>query len=388
LDLAVEGKKARRSCRSALIRLRGGYRGSRKEFRQVVTNYWKPFGIKPKKMWFDLLCSREDTYDPRYIPDDLWWTKIYPFYNKVDFRQAYTDKCTFQRQFPWMKQPETIFYNSNRIYYNGMGQLITYPEAVRLLEQEPEFVIKPAIYSGEGRDILFHTKYESERAHQYEGKQPDTLVKFLSDEGEWLKLYDRDFIVQRIVRQHPVLAELHASSINTIRVISFLFGNSVHILSCILRMGRDGSRLDNINAGGLCCAILPDGHLKLPALDASGQQTCMHPNGRKLDDIQVPSFDKVIETVKKAHVNIPQFRIIGWDFAVDEFGEPVLIEYNGAPEMNQKTCGPAFGPLTEAVLAEVFLNQPQMDVIPDDLFFHPIKPVHEPEKMLSDFVNT
>ena len=75
------------------------------------------------------------------------------------------------------------------------------------------------------------------------------------------------------------------------------------------------------------------------------------------DKIKVPSYDKILEAVRIAHKDIPHFRIIGWDFSIDENGEPVFIEYNGAPAMNQVSFGPLFGELTESVLNTIFLNE-------------------------------
>ncbi|WZL78695.1 hypothetical protein QBE55_00540 [Eubacteriales bacterium mix99] len=56
----------------------------------------------------------------------------------------------------------------------------------------------------------------------------------------------------------------------------------------------------------------------------------------------------------------PHFRIIGWDFSVDELGDPVLIEYNGAPGMNQISRGPLFGDLTEPALNTIFLHADEL----------------------------
>ena len=54
---------------------------------------------------------------------------------------------------------------------------------------------------------------------------------------------------------------------------------------------------------------------------------------------------------------LPYFDIIGWDFAVDENGEPVCIEYNVMPEPNQISCGPTFGELSEEVFKDVFIDK-------------------------------
>ena len=68
-------------------------------------------------------------------------------------------------------------------------------------------------------------------------------------------------------------------------------------------------------------------------------------------------FDKIIETVKRLHPTLPYFSIIGWDYAVDDCGDPVFIEFNTMPEPNQISCGPTFGALTDDVLRDVFIDK-------------------------------
>ncbi len=339
-DLFWEANNARRTCRSQLAFLKGGYCGDKYLFRSQVLPFWRKYGIKPDKMWYDLYCYKDGTYDPCYIPEDLYWERIYPACNSPGFRHAYTDKCFYHKLFPYLKQPRTILRNSNHCFFDGSGKIIRFREAVNLLQSENSFVIKPAIHSGEGINIFF---YEHD---QY----PDL------DFQKLLQAYYSDYIVQEVAAQHKVLAAIHPKSLNTIRVISFLFQGDVHISSSILRMGTAGSRLDNFSAGGIACPILPDGRLGGKAITKRSQWLTSHPNGTVLSRIQIPSYQRILAAIRRAHKDIPHFRIIGWDFSIDEAGDPVLIEYNGAPGMNQISCGPLFGDLTEPVLNTIFLH--------------------------------
>ncbi|HHU64005.1 MAG TPA: hexapeptide transferase [Clostridiales bacterium] len=341
VDLYTEARKARTSCRRQLATIKGGYRGSNRLFRTQVLPFWKRYGIKPKKMWYDLYCYKDEKYDPRYIPEDIYWQKIYPAFNKPSFRQAYTDKCFYKQLFPYLKQPRTIIRNSNNCFFDSCGNIISFDRAKSLLEAEQRFVIKPAIYSGEGVDIFFYEKDNNNNI----------------DLQSLMKSYGSNYIVQEVVSQHEVLASIHPQSLNTIRVISFLFRGKVHISSSILRMGVGGSRLDNVSAGGLACPILPDGRLKERAMNIRSQWMTRHPDGAVFADIKIPSYDKVLAAVDRAHRAVPHFRIVGWDFCIDEHGDPVFIEYNGAPALNQVSCGPLFGDLTESVLNTIFLNE-------------------------------
>ncbi len=341
VDLYMEARKARNSCRRQLDSVQGGCKGSNHLFRSQVLSFWGKYGIKPKKMWFDLYCYKDGKYDPRYIPEDLYWQKVYPALNRPDFRHAYTDKCFYNKLFPNIKQPRTILRNSNQCFFDGSGKILCFSEARALLESEKSFVIKPAVYSGEGVDIFFYDR----EANQ------DIDIQGL------MKAYGSNYIVQGIATQHEVLASIHPSSLNTIRVISFLFQREVHISSSILRMGVAGSRLDNVSAGGLACPIHADGRLAKEAINSKSQWTTSHPAGTVFEQIRIPSYEQVIAVIHKAHKDIPHFRILGWDFSIDQEGDPVLIEYNGAPGLNQVSCGPLFGDLTESVLDAIFLNK-------------------------------
>lgn len=172
-----------------------------------------------------------------------------------------------------------------------------------------------------------------------------------------MKLYTSDYIIQEIAEQHSILANIHSKSLNTIRVISYLFEEKVHISSSILRMGVSGSRLDNVSAGGLACPIRPDGTLEDKAINKSSQWITSHPDGAIFKEIKIPSYQRILDAIQRAHRHIPHFKIIGWDFSIDASGEPLLIEYNGAPGLNQVTCGPLFGEHTALVLYSIFIKE-------------------------------
>lgn len=347
VDLMAEARSARKSCKRGLSKIKGGYKGSNNQYNSEVLSFWKQYGIKPDKMWYDLYCYKDGEYDPRYIPEDLYWRRIYPTLNRSSFRHAYTDKCFYNQLFPYLRQPRTILRNSNNCFYDGSGNIINSNKAKIILESESSFVIKPAIYSGEGVDICFYDKEE------------DYEVDYI----KLMNSYGTDYIIQEIATQHKILESIHPKSLNTIRVISFLFQGEVHISSSILRMGVGGSRLDNVSAGGLACPILPDGRLAEKAINREIKWVTSHPSGAIFKDVIIPSYDKIIESVRRAHKNIPHFRIIGWDFSIDEEEEPVFIEYNGAPGLNQVSCGPLFGELTESVLDYIFVNKSNMSTI-------------------------
>ena len=331
-----------RHIKDLLKSVNNGYDGSVSEFRKTVLSYWEPYGVKPDKYWYDLFCRELDHYEPRYIPDTIWYNDILPYFNYIAINKAYRDKGMYSRILQGVKKPETVVKNIAGYYFDGDGERpISREEAVSLCEKEEHLIFKPSVNSGSGRSITFF-----DRDLPGSEKIEDIFGRF-----------KYNFVVQRLVKQHPDLAAINEQSLNTIRVMSFYFKGEVRILSTILRMGGVGARVDNISAGGISCVIRPDGRLAEKAVTRKSEWTDEHPSGIKFRDITVPSFDRIIDTVKRLHPTLPYFGIIGWDYAVDESGDPVFIEFNTMPEPNQISCGPTFGDLTDEVLKDVYIEK-------------------------------
>jgi hypothetical protein len=164
-----------------------------------------------------------------------------------------------------------------------------------------------------------------------------------------------------VIRQHPALNDIHAASLNTIRMVSLILEGQVHILSSILRMGVGSSRVDNASSGGITCGIHPDGRLKDVAFSINGVRLDQHhPQGFEFSKGAIPSFEQAKAMIRTLHARLGHFRLVYWDVAIDEAGEPVLIESNlrtGGLNVIQYNNGPLFGDLTEKVLTEVYLSR-------------------------------
>ena len=310
-----------------------------KEYEEIIVPYWKKYNYKPAKYWYEIFCDSDKKVDPRYIPDDLYYGEMIPYFSNSQFRRFGEDKCYHDIWFPDIKRPETICKNIAGVYYSPDMEPITFDEAVTLAVDYPdECLIKPSIDSGEGRLIKFFT--------------PETISREII--SETFKDMGANFIMQAAVKQHETLSMLNPSSLNTIRVVSFFFEGEVHVLSCNLRVGAPNSKVDNVGAGGFACQVRMDGSLEPLAVNRKAEWVEEVSNGIKFADVKVPEFDKVIETVKFAHKRLAHFKLIGWDFSVDKEGEPVMIEFNTCPGSNQITCGPTFGDLTDRVLDDFF----------------------------------
>ena len=338
VESAFRKNKYTKRGKARIKRMNGGY-DCDKEYDTVVLPFWKRFGYKPKKLWYQIYCDKDKKIDPRYMPDDLYYGEIVPYFSNTQFRRFAEDKCYHDVWFQDLNRPITICKNIAGVFYDGEKNIINKEKAVTLCtEYGEEMIIKPSIDSGEGRLISFFNP---------EKDNIDKLKKLLDD-------LQANYIVQGVVKQHPVLEKMNPSSLNTIRVVSFLFEGEVYILSVILRIGAKNARVDNIGAGGFACRIHEDGRLFETGVNRKAEWVEENAYGVKFADITIPSVGKVIEIIKDKHKLLAHFKIIGWDFAIDRDENPVFIEYNLCPGQNQITCGPTFGDLTDRVLDEFF----------------------------------
>jgi hypothetical protein len=303
-----------------------------------IREYWKPYTQNFRLDSHQLYTSVTGIFDCRYIPDDLYYAVINPYFNKL--KSPLANKSFFPLLFD-CKTPDSIVHKSNGLYLDNDFRIISLEAAVDLCQRHDSVIFKPSLDTHGGKKV--------------------SLVN-CEDRNDLIKAFEDyssvpSFIVQEVIKQHQSMSAIHQSSINTIRVVSLILNNKVHILSHVLRMGVNNSIVDNASSGGIVCGITSDGHLKSKAYSADGTQHDRHPQGFVFENYEIPSFDKILNLVKSQAPRLSYNKLIGWDISVGKDGEPVLIEANlESPQLDflQYTNGPVFGDLTDDVLCEVF----------------------------------
>ena len=140
-------------------------------------------------------------------------------------------------------------------------------------------------------------------------------------------------LIEEYVVQNKIIASLHPSSINTLRIVTLRADNGKnHILYAFIRIGNEGRVVDNINSGGMAAPInLKSGIINNIAFDKNINYYEFHPlTGIKIVGLQIPMWKEAKNLVLKAAELIPQVRYIGWDVALTE-SAPILIEANYFP---------------------------------------------------------
>lgn len=154
------------------------------------------------------------------------------------------------------------------------------------------------------------------------------------------------YLVEALIVQHPKMASLIPASVNSLRMITFFDGTTVHVMEAILRMGN-GAEVDNYARGGLYTVLdEKTGIAGFGAFDQFANTFDTHPiTGTPIVGFQVPLYGEVLRLLDTVARVVPEIPYVGWDVAIGEHG-PVIIEGNyntGVFQMKPSLTGNKIG---------------------------------------------
>ena len=307
--------------------------------KREIKDYFAQFSFKRiRTHWHRFYGGFCNQYSKNYIPQDFFFSHLEPALNNKDY-YAVQDKNLLQNVFKDVEQPKTVVRKIGGEFLMD-DQIVSQNVAIDACLKNGRIMIKPSIdtYGGLGVAKLDISAENSKSIH---AKLSDLFDS-----------YEKDFIVQEIVDQSDTMNALNATSLNTIRISTYLRKDEVVVLYSIVRFGTKGVHIDNITQGGFHCNINDDGSLHEHAYDEYKKTISRTDDGAILGDFTIPNYDGVKEMVLSIHQRLPYFRMISWDVALDSSERPVLIEFNafGQSIDFQSVNGPLFGEYTDEVM--------------------------------------
>ena len=138
------------------------------------------------------------------------------------------------------------------------------------------------------------------------------------------------FICEGLIKAHPVISALNPDSVNTVRLITYFDGNETHVHKCFMKMGQEGSFVDNGGAGGIFAAVNDEeGFFESNGIDEKGRRYETHPyTGITIKGYQLPAWDEALALGREISSKIPGFRFIGWDLTYTEDCKWIIVEGN------------------------------------------------------------
>lgn len=306
-----------------------------KDEKVLLKQQWGRLGLNIYEDIFKLYKTI-NKFDARYLSDDLYYPYILRKLNPQEFCVAMCHKAFYEKFFPGATQPTTYAKRIRGVFYDQANNVISEKDAKDIVVKVQSFIIKPTTDTCVGKNV-----------HKITDPATSNLSELFSRVGQ-------DFIIQEVVEQSTQAAELNPSSLNTIRISTLYLNGKFSVCSIVVKMGRDGSCVDNLGAGGLIIGVHNDGKLYDFAYDNKYNKYFQNGDcifkGKQIDGI-----DKAIKFVERLHTShLPHLSFVGWDIAINKYNEPVLIEANlkwPGIHFEQLCSGlPLFGDRTDEVI--------------------------------------
>lgn len=209
------------------------------------------------------------------------------------------------------------------------------------------------------RDTLFSERADLEQFKAFIGKHPVFFAKpynraggidacILDSNGNatselFEKLKKKHYQIEEIVKQCEEMAAFNASSVNTLRFLTFVTGEgSVEIFPLAgMRFGREGMVADNVTLhNGIGCNVdVARGCVCTQGIDCRGRIYEIHPDSKQqICGFAVPEWKKILAALKEIALVEPHLRLVGWDVTVNAAREVVFIEGNRRPDPAAFQC--------------------------------------------------
>ncbi len=314
---------------------------------QRYRNKWGKVSSNIPVLYMHLFPSFSGVDSADYVPDTLFFTHVEPMLNNVEYSRSFADKNLYSLLVDKSVLPEVLLRKIHGSWFDGEYNRVV--DTDKLLEdiaiRHSKVIIKHAVASQGGDNIV---------AAESDGNSLTSGGAIVN--AEWLnETFGDNFLLQAYVSQHVFYKRFNASSLNTLRVYTYrsVIDDSVHVLSAMLRVGGEGSVVDNISKGGKACGINSEGRLNGNVCDVYGNFHNQVGQVNVNQERELYMYQEVTDKARELAGKQFYTRLIGFDFCVDKAGEVKLIELNNydvGVDILQMCNGPLFGEFTDEII--------------------------------------
>lgn len=189
------------------------------------------------------------------------------------------------------------------------------------------------LQSSNDTDILAfmakHGKCIAKPTNKSQGEGIQVLTAASPELNQFLTEHKNEkYILEEFIAQHPDMAALNPTSVNTIRIMTARKGEHVHIIGAALRCGGANAVVDNFHHGGIAFPLdVSTGIVRATGKDMADLHTPQFRSpatGQIVVGFQVPYWDQVIQTVTKASHIFNEIGYIAWDIAITPTGVDIV----------------------------------------------------------------
>ena len=315
-----------------------------------IIQYYKELGFGNFTPLLHLFLEQKiHVRSKHFLPDELR-DAVMRVMNGHD-RNKYIDKNMYPLIVKTTRQPKNIVRNVNGSFFDQDNHSLKISDALRLLEENVEHIVKPSLSSG-----------GSKVGRCFRQNDKILLNGSAYSFNDFTKIYGFNFTIQEKLKQSSIVGQIHPESINTLRLVTLRWNDKIHYLMGFLRAGSGAVVNDNASTGGICVGLSETGILNSYAVDKTGKVMHVHPTtGFDFQNniVQMPNFEKFKEFVISLHMDVLHHHLVSWDIAVGTDQLPVFIEHNFAGQFwiyQFATGKPLFGKYSDEILNHIALH--------------------------------
>lgn len=290
--------------------------------------YYYAYGFDRASLDYKKICNE-------YIINEGAFMKKIDFHNDNPGQKMFHGRCIIADKFYFylflnslsIPTPKILYYTrKGMLFYSFGGNAKRIDD---ILSKDMDAFAKP--FGGQCGDGAFSLKVENSSVF--------VNGQLLSQTDDLLKTFVKtDYVIQERVIQHPQMNRLCSTAVNTIRLLTVLTPDEeVIAFRAGLRIGREGSNVDNCAKGGIFIGIdvntgklMKMGIIKPP----HGNRLFRHPdNGIIFEGFEIPFFKEAVAMARELHAKLYRVHSVGWDIAITQDG-PVFIEGNSRWEIS------------------------------------------------------
>lgn len=304
-----------------------------REEKRAIRQTWEGFIIVPTDFIDVRLFKKVQGFSPYYLAP-CWYMQVRQRVNPRLPLFALGNKAMCDLYFPEIAYPEPYVRKLNGSYYDKDMHFLSFDEAVALLMEKKEFVLKPALGSLVGRNV---SRINCETA----------------DVEAVLRKAGPNSIAQEVLHPAPEIERLNPSSVNCIRVTS-IYLNGRFSSSAMLKVAKEGSFRDNWRFSYVV-GVDQEGRLADCGYDIDMNSVRMSDSGVSFKDVVIPCFRDVIDHLEKMHKKyLANCAVVGWDVTLDRDYRVRVVEanlYNTGTNAEQFVSGAFFEPFRDDLVA-------------------------------------
>ena len=141
---------------------------------------------------------------------------------------------------------------------------------------------------------------------------------------------NKQYLLEEAIVQCDELNEINPKVVNSYRIVTLVKDDKAYIIGNALRVNQFDSEIIGCT-NDLYFSLNEEGKIDSKVIDDYGNVYKTHPlTSKEFSKVRIPGVKEAFEMCKKAALEVPEVRYVGWDVAFSDKG-PVIVEGNEYP---------------------------------------------------------